>query len=835
LRHFASTALAILIGQIAVAAPTSPTNVVARRIDTDAVVIDGNAADRVWAHTVPREGFTQREPHEGVAPTSPTRVSVAYDDEALYVLVEAFDDQPEKIVGRRTRRDEPSTSDWIHLYIATTSGDDRFAYRFSVNAAKVKQDARIIDGVTEDLAYNAIWDAAVTRHPHGWTVEYKIAFHQLAYSTNPHFRFQVTRYQARTGELSTLFPYPRNATLPVAYMRPLTGLHGLPNPVYAELTPYGSLVWQSPNWARSPQVHIGGDFKLTLSPEVNLQATLLPDFGQVEADPSELNLSVFETYLSERRSFFLDGAETLDFGLRQGVTTDKLFYTRRIGQPPRIDPSIDPEDVIEYPKHTPIIGATKLTVRSSRGYTLSLLQATTNQTYALIKDGTERKRVLVAPISQYAIARGTQTFNDGKTNVGAAVTTVSRELGNGMYDELAKNATTTGMDLEHRSGDARLTMKGFTSRIEGSPSSILKIKKNSVHYFQRPDASHLALSPNRTVLDGYGFTVVGSKFSGAPWRASLGGTVISPGFDPNDLGFLQKADDIYAFIYLQYLVNQPTILLRSYAFDANAWTNYDFGGNVTSRAIALSANFVTKDTSTTRLQIQRDTERLDPRVLRGNSAMRIPGKYSASLSATTNDRKAVALDIAAWGGYNDGNVAYWVGGNAALRIRPLSYVQFSIGPYYQHSFDGYAFVDDGTNGNAIVAKMPRDLVSVTVRATVAFSPDLSLQFYTMPYLTAGQRLNFAEVVAPKSVRFSEHFSPTNYSGDNKFWFAESRTNAVLRWEYSPGSAAFIVWSREQSATSNARGSLDFTKDLERLWSSYAIDTLLIKLTYWSSI
>jgi len=803
------------------------------RIPNDAIAIDGRGMDLAWSLAERRDDFRQRLPFEG-QPASRTQVSVVYDDNAIYVLVDAYDDNPESIIGRRTRRDESSTSDWIHVWLATNDRDDRYAYRFSVNAGAVKQDARLLDGTTEDLTYNAVWDAAVTVNARGWTAEFRIPFHQLGYTSNAHFRFQVVRDQARTGEQSTLFPYPRAAAWPVQYMQPLEGLPTQRSPVHAELVPYLTMGFTHPGFRVTPEFRAGGDLKLTLSPEVTLQATILPDFGQIESDPSELNLSVYETFLTERRPFFLDGGETLDFGLRQGATTDKLFYSRRIGQPPRVDPGVQSDNVLDYPKQTTILAATKLTARSSEGYTIGILQATTEEAFATITDNAQTKQVKVAPLSQYFIARGTKLLGDGRTSFGAAATTVNRELGAALANELPKNATTAGLDLEHRSDDVRLTAKVFASRIEGTPSAILKLQQNSVHYFQRPDAHHIDYRLNRTDLDGFGATLVGNKFSGEPWRASWGGTVISPGFDPNDLGFLQRADDINAFAYLQYLSNQPSRLLRSYWLDANAWANFTFGGETTSRAIALSANLVTRNTSTARLQIQRDGERLDPRVLRGDAAMRIPGKFSATLTATTDDRKAIALDISTWGGRNDGNVAYWVGGQANVRIRPVSFVQLALGPYVQHAFDGFSYVTRTDQGEVIIARMPRDTVSLTLRGSIALSNNLSLQLYTMPYFSAGRRYGFAEVVDPKSSSFSDHFRAVTYSGDRLFWFGQVRTNAVLRWEYVPGSAAFVVWSREQSSTLSNRGSLDFGRDVDTLASAPSTDVILVKWAHWLS-
>lgn len=826
-----STVFSALVALQATAADAAEGPVSAQRISEGSIQVDGSAADPGWSTAARYDRFLQREPYEGL-PSSPTDVRVAYDDQALYVLVEAFDEQPESIVGRSTRRDESSTSDWIHLWLATNEHDDRFAYRFSVNAAKVKQDARLIDGSTEDLSFDAVWNADITRHARGWTAEFRIPFSQLAYTSRPNFRLQIVRSQARTGEQSTLFPYPRSATFPVRYMRPLVGLKGLPNPIHAELLPYASAAAQSSDWTAKPELRVGGDLKLALSPEVTLKATVLPDFGQVEADPSELNLSVYETYLAEKRPFFLDGGDALGYTLRQGASTDKLFYSRRIGQPPRMDPGVDPEQILDYPTNTPILFATNLATQNSQGYTVGVLQATTDEAFARVRtaDGTER--VIVAPMSQYFVARGTKAFGSGRTNVGAAVTTVNRNLGQELQGELAKNATTVGLDLEHRSKSVRLTAKVFASRIEGSPEAIEKLQTNSVHYFQRPDAHHVTRDPSLRILDGYGVTVVGSKFTGTPWRASWGGTAISPGFDPNDLGFLQRADDINAFGYLQYLVDEPTPLLRSYSFDANAWSNFTFSGEPTTRALSISASWVTRNTSTARIALQRDTDRLDPRALRGGSSMRIPGKFSASISASTDDRRSLALDAGSWVGRNDGNAAYWVGGQLALRVRPASFVQLAVGPYYQRALEGWAYLELADSGNPIVARLPRDVVTLTVRANVAITPELTLQLYSMPYLTAGIRSHFAEVVAPKSRRFSDHFAPIAYDGDRQFWYGQARTNAVMRWEYVPGSSLFLVWSREQQESSNERGQLRLGQDLARLWSAPSTDTVLLKWSHW---
>jgi hypothetical protein len=798
----------------------------ATRIPGGRIEVDALGSEPEWLLTNRKGGFRAREPREA-EPTDRTYVSAVYDDHYLYLLIDLQDSQPNRIQGRLTRRDEVSTSDWVSVYLATQN-NQRLGYRFSVNAAGVKQDARLLDGSTEDLAYDALWDAAVRRHARGWTVEYKIPFHQLNYSGQPAFRIQVIRYQSRTGESSTLFRFPKSATNVVAHLGNLSGLEQLPNPVRIEVAPYASTILNDDVDSMTPHLRIGGDIKLTLGPEAVINATINPDFGQIEADPSELNLSVFETFFPERRPFFLEGFETLDSGLRAGITTDRLFYTRRIGQPPRVDPNWNSDDFLDYPKQTRILAASKLAARTGRGYTVGLLHALTDEAYATLDEPTGRRRIKVAPLTQYGVARVVRDFEAGHTTLGATLTTVNRDLGGALYDSLAKSALTAGVDVEHRSNDIKLTSKGFFSRVEGSPSAIKALQEDSVHYYQRPGQHHVRLDPNRTSLDGWGLTVVGSKYSGAPWRASWGGTIISPGFEPNDLGFLQRADEANAFVYLQYIEQNPTRFYRSYFFDVNAWSTYTFGGELTSRSIATSANWILPDTSYFRLTLQREAQRVDPRVLRGGPALRIPGRNIFSVYANTDDRRAFALDVSAWSGRHDNAISYWVGAWGQLRFRPTSYIQLAIAPWYQHSVDGFAYVDNLANGNAVVARMPRDVMSVTFRASLAMTANLTLQLYSMPYFSAATRTQLSEVVSPLSAEFSDHFRPVSFETDRHIWFAQARTNLVLRWEYSPGSTAYLVWSRDQNEDRTDRGDLVVGRDLESLLRAHANDVLMLK-------
>jgi hypothetical protein len=303
--------------------------------------------------------------------------------------------------------------------------------------------------------------------------------------------------------------------------------------------------------------------------------------------------------------------------------------------------------------------------------------------------------------------------------------------------------------------------------------------------------------------------------------------MLSPGFNPNDLGYLQRADDINGYVYLQYIEARPTRYYRSYYFDANLWQNLTFGGESTSRAVLVSGNVVLSDTSSARISFERDAERLDPRVLRGGPALRVPGSNMLTLATSTDDRRALSIDVSAWGGRNDGGAAYWIGGSAQLRVRPCSFVQLAVTPWYQHTLDGWSYIDHPEGQPVVVARMPRDTVKLTLRASAALTPNLTVQLYSMPYLTAGARSSFAEVVDPRSEHFRDQFRPIAYETDRNVWFAQARTNAILRWEYSPGSTLYLVWSREQLIERSDRGGLRLARDMESLLRAPTSDNSLM--------
>ena len=460
--------------------PKSRGSAVATRVSPHALATDGSCDEPAWATARAQGAFVQRQPLDGHAPTEATHVRFAYDDDALHLCVELGDRKPRQIQARLTRRDQGSTSDWVHVWLATQGGE-RTAYRFSVNAAGVQQDARLLDGSNEDVAYDAVWDAAVRVHRQGWTAEVSIPFRQIFYTPHaPQLRVQVGRVLARKRETSFLFPYPRSATQPVRYFGALRGLRDLPAPVHAELLPYARGGFRLEEGRRTAELAFGGDAILGLSPALSLSLTLNPDFGEVEADPSELNLTERETYLTERRPFFLHGKETVDYTLRYNNQRDTLYYSRRIGQQPQVSLDVDDEDILDYPRETRILAATRLAGTTSDNVSVGMVQAVTAREHARVQTPEGVRELPVAPPTNLGVARVTKELGGGRTVLGGMVTGVSRSPGAELDSDLPHSAATGGLDFQHREGEMVVLGKWFASHVAGSTESVRRLQESSV-------------------------------------------------------------------------------------------------------------------------------------------------------------------------------------------------------------------------------------------------------------------------------------------------------------------------------------------------------------------
>ena len=400
--------------------------------------IDGVLDDAAWAQAPVIADFVQKIPTEGAEPSVPTEVRILYDDHGLYVGARLRRPDPNAIRTSITRRDGDSDAEVFTISLDPYL-DRRTAYSFSVSSGGVRGDAyhsQDSEDSGREAQYDPVWDAHARVDAEGWTAEMHIPFSQI--------RFNAAAEQTWGLELTRTIP-DRNERLqwvliPVAaagfssHFGYLEGIAGIPRARRLELLPYvaGDLTFRANVAPRNPfddkvGGRAGGDLKYGLGPNLTLDATINPDFGQVEADPAVVNLTAFETIFEERRPFFIEGNELLTGRGQSFIGRPSWFYSRRVGAAPR---GFASGDFVDSPTNTTIATAAKVTGRLASGLSIGALAAVTPREYARTFDTTSAftDRVAVEPPSSYGVLRLQQEFGSRQSNVGASVTHVRRWL-----------------------------------------------------------------------------------------------------------------------------------------------------------------------------------------------------------------------------------------------------------------------------------------------------------------------------------------------------------------------------------------------------------------------
>ncbi|HEX7025371.1 MAG TPA: DUF5916 domain-containing protein, partial [Gemmatimonadales bacterium] len=556
-----------------------------------APAIDGRADDEVWRAAAPITEFLEFEPTEGKAPRFRTEAWVAYDARNFYVLVRAFDPEPGRILKLLARRDIRTASDQIKLIIDSYH-DRRSGYEFAVNPAGVKRDYVIFDDGNEDDAWDGVWEAGTTVDSLGWTAEFKIPLSQLRYaqSESNTFGFAIWRDIDRYKERVSWPLYRRNIAGLSSQLGEVAGLTGLAAPRRLEFSPYAltkNVTLPKDDGFRHQQRLTGGlDLKYGLSSNLTVDATVNPDFGQVEADPAVLNLTAFETFFQERRPFFMEGASLLSFSVNCYAVNDcgseNLFYSRRIGRSPQLGVAYGDA---ASPTGTTILGAAKVTGRTPGGLAIGVLDAVTGR-----EEGTADRTI--EPRTNYTVFRATQDFRKGATGVGVIGTMVNRANDDWTGSSLRSNAFVGGADFRHRFLNNRfeVTAKVVGSRVTGSAEAIAATQRSSVHYFQRPDGG-LDYDPGRTAMSGNSEQVTFGKIGGGLLRFQTSYQRVSPGFEANDIGFLRRADWQSQATWAALNWNKPGPFFRRLSWNFNEWNEWTAAGLPLDRAVNSNVHF----------------------------------------------------------------------------------------------------------------------------------------------------------------------------------------------------------------------------------------------------
>lgn len=833
-----------LVPQLVTADTAPPATIV---IDAQAVpansdmTVDGKLSEPVWEQATPINEFVQRDPAEGAAPSQRTDARIVFDDKAVYVAVRAHDVEASKIVGILTRRDQRSPSDWIRI-VVDSYYDRRSAYEFGVNPVGVKTDRYYFNDGNSDDSWDAVWDVEVERDSEGWTAEFRIPFSQLRFNNTDGgpVGFAVIREVGRLAETSTWPLLSRNATGFVSQFAEVRGLRMAGAPKKLELLPYtlGSFsmrpAGQNPLIERTdPDGSIGLDLKYAVRPGLTLTAAVNPDFGQVEADPAVVNLDAFEVFFQERRPFFVEGSGTFQFNMdcSDGLCTG-LFYSRRIGRAPQGFANTASGEYSTAPTAATIVGAGKLTGRVGK-FSIGALTAMTAEENALIAGGSGlRREQVVEPVTGYTVLRARREFAN-QSNVGFMLTSTNRQLADSV-NFLPSAAQTGGIDYDWRFG-RRFNISGYWagSRVHGSAAAIERLQRSTVHAFQRPDAEHVELDPLATTLGGHSGSISFGKIGGEKTRFNAFYGYKSPGFDMNDVGFQRRADERVISHWFQMRDQVPGRFTRSFIWNLNQWAGWNFDGERMFSGGNVNMHWTWKNYAGSGFGLNLNAAPLRDRVTRGGPAVRGNSNIGLWYYSNTDNRRAVSIGL---NGFHGTDRNGWLQNNSApfVNWRPTSAVSVNTSFRYNMNNDDaqwVANVDKNGATHYVFGRLKQRTSAFTFRVNYTLTPELSIQTYAEPFVSAGAYTNFRELVNPRAAGHNDRYAPYTYASNPDFNYRSFRTTNVLRWEYKPGSALFVVWQQGRQ-DSLSRGDFQFGRDFGGVFSAPAHNVFLVKLSYW---
>jgi len=833
--------------------------------------IDGKLDDEAWNIVDWGNEFVQYEPYDGKPVSQETAFKIVYNSNNIYVGIRAYDTAPDSIVKRIARRDQ-FDGDFVGIQFDSYN-DLRTAFIFAVNPVGVIWDGMVTnDGDNWDNSWDPIWKVKTNIDEKGWTAEMEIPLSQLRFSNEEKhiWGMQIVRNLYRKSEVSTWQHIPKDAPGWVHLFGKLQGINNIQPHRQIEILPY--FVGQYEHFEKQngnpfatgqkSKPVIGLDGKIGITNDLTLNFTVNPDFGQVEADPSVVNLTAFETYYEEKRPFFIEGKNILDYRINIGngdFARDNLFYSRRIGRSPHYYPAVSDSEFVKMPENTRILSAVKVTGKTQKGLSVGIMESLTAHEKAEIDNAGNRTFETVEPLTNYIIARLQKDVNKGNTIYGGMLTSTHRYINNENLNFLTNDAITGGLDFMQQWKDKTYFLKvtSVFSNIRGSENSILETQTSSVHYFQRTDANYLKVDSTLTTLTGQGGSIQFGKGGNGHFNFGTFLTWRSPGLELNDVGFLKNTDWIMEIIWLQYKLWEPFSIFRSFSVNFNQWRGWDFGGTNIFNGGNINFNTQFKNYWRIGSGINLNGKSISNSGLRGGPSFLNEGGINNWFNIRTDDRKSVQFRIGSsnyWGNNNESrNKNYWIGTTMKLGQA----FSIDLNPTYSHSVSEIQYVESveiNNNVRYILGKINQKTVSLSIRFNYSLTPNLSLQYYGQPFISTGKYSNFKYVNNSLSEYYNTRFhifepneitkdetngeyiiteNGTNYKYtiyDPDFRFIQFRSNLVIRWEFVPGSTLFLVWSEEKTNFDDTL-NLSFIDNSRDILDIYPHNVFLIKISY----
>lgn len=840
------------------------------RVSVSAPTIDGKLDDTIWLQGAWEGNFTQYVPHENAKPSQETEFKIFHDDTYIYAAFRCWDTEPSKISSILSRRDD-AEGDRVGLEIDSYN-DHITAFCFYVNASGVKLDFTSSDNNGQDVNWNPIWWVKTSKDEKGWYAEMRIPLAELRFkpAENSLWGLEVMRWIYRTQERNVWQPMSREQQGWNANLGLLRWNEKVESKLPLNITPYA--VAQVDKFRKETDnpfrkdghtynANVGFDAKIGLSNNWTTDLTVNPDFGQVDADPSQVNLTAYEIFQQERRPFFVEGRNIFSFGLGVGdgdMGSETLFYTRRIGRRPHYSPDLNDDEYIKRPEFTSIIGAAKISGRDPNGLSVGVMEAVTSQEFARVGNNSGEHKLEIEPLTNYAVARVSKEMNNANTQFGAIVTSTIRNLNASQLDYLHKSATTGGVNFLQYFYNKKwsLNLSTYFSRVDGSKESILETQEAAGHYFQRPDAHHLGVDSSRTSLIGNGGRFVLSKESGK-LRMMLCALWKSPQLEVNDLGFVRSVDRITQIYWMGYRFTKPKGIMRMANLNFNQWAEWTYGGEYQGIGGNVNGHITFNNLWSVSLGSNINLKQISTDLLRGGPSVKIGDYANGWLYLSSDESKSFYVEGNASLG---GNISYsnnkFLDYGLSFTYRPSSYLNISVSPGLYNETNELQYVDKysaNKENQYLLAKIKQQVFRVSLRVNLNITPNLTLQYWGQPFVATGDYSEFKRADKVMSNHYNEqfHFFTPNeisydsandrykvneagvgqYDFDNpNFTTTEFLSNMVLRWEYTPGNTLFVVWSQNRNY-STGLGRSQVGKDIGDLFSAFPYNVFLVKASF----
>ena len=578
-----------------------------------------------------------------------------------------------------------------------------------------------------------------------------------------------------------------------------------------------------------------------------LSFTINPDFGQVEADPSVVNLSSFETYFNEKRPFFIENQEITNFIF--SFKGENLFYSRRIGRQPHYYPDLGDNEYASVPSNTRILGAFKVSGKSKNGLSLSIIDAVTNNEYAKIQDteGNNRKEI-VEPLTNYFLARVQKDINKGNSMIGGIFTNTYRVINSDNLNFIPKTASVAGLDFTQYILERKyyFSAKAIISNVIGSKEAITDLQMAPQRYLQRPDALYASVDTNANSMTGSYLNFSFGKSGMKGLRYNMSFYIGSPRFEVNDMGYLRQTDYLINLFWIGYSLPNSYKNINAFNINYAYWGGFDYGFGSPFFGYNINSYLQFKNLWSLAFYFENDLFSHDKELLRGGPSVPFPPNLNARFSFETNQNKKFIFGSYIVYSDQDFDIYNKYGGGIELTYKPFNFVTLSAQGYYIFNHNSLQYVDkiEETENYYILSSINQNTVNFTLRCDINITPEITIQYYGSPFISDVYYYDFKNMIDPANEDYYSRFilSPKGtfdlnndgideyQVGNQNFNFQQFRSNLVFRWEFIHGSVFYLVWSHDQTNILD-ESNFNVLNNFSQLFRIFPSDIIMAKVQF----